>query len=249
MFDAVLTGGNAPKRRFGQSFVVTVVANIALAGFVGYLSTRPAKVVKQVQEVKFVARQYAPPPPPPPPPPPAGGAKPKVEQKKPKPVKKPDTFVDNKNKDDKNDPPKEPETPDDDGNGNADGVPGGVDGGVSGGTPGGTGTGPVPPAPPPPPPTTMQYDSGGMSPITLVGGTAHPSYTREAREARVEGKVIARCVITETGMLEGCRIVKGLPHLDEAVLANLRARRYAPIMYQGRPVRVYYTIPFTFKLQ
>lgn len=247
MFDAVLTGGNAPQRRFGQSFVVTVIANVALAGFVAYLSTRPAKVVKQVQEVKFVARQFTPAPPPPPPPPPAGGAKPKVEQKKPRPVKKPDTYVDNKNKDDKKDDPKEPEQPDE-GNGNADGVPGGVDGGVPGGTVGGTGTGPVTAAPPPPP-STMQYDSGGMSPVRLVSGAAAVAYTREAREAKVEGRVIARCTITETGTLEACRIVKGLPHLDQVVLASLQSRRYAPILYQGRPVRVYFTFPFTFKLQ
>lgn len=250
MFDAVLTGGSAPRRRFGPGFVVTVAAHVALVAFALYVSTQPQKVVKKDQEVKFVARQIAPPPPPPPPPPPAGGSKPKVEPKKPVPVKKPDTIVEAKNKEEKKDePPKEPEKKDE-GAGQPGGVEGGVDGGVPGGVLGGQLGGQLgSPTPPSAPMTTMQYDSGGMTPVSLVGGSANVAYTREAREAKIEGKVIARCTIMEDGSLADCRIIKGLPHLDEVVLANLRTRKYAPIMYQGRAVRVYFTFPFTFKLQ
>jgi hypothetical protein len=33
------------------------------------------------------------------------------------------------------------------------------------------------------------------------------------------------------------------------VLANLAQRKYTPVVYQGHAQRVYYTFPFTFRLQ
>ncbi len=65
-------------------------------------------------------------------------------------------------------------------------------------------------------------------------------YTREALEARVEGLLSAKCVITREGDVEKCRIIKGLPHMDEAVLSALEARRYRPVEYMGKPVSVSY---------
>jgi TonB family protein len=72
------------------------------------------------------------------------------------------------------------------------------------------------------------------------------TYTREARQAKIAGTVIAKCVVTTSGSLTGCKIIKGLPHLDGAVLSALAASRYSPITYEGRPVNVEYV--FTLKL-
>lgn len=85
----------------------------------------------------------------------------------------------------------------------------------------------------------VPYVSGNMTPPRLLSA-APLEYTREAREARIEGLLIARCVITREGAVEGCRIIKGLPHMDEAVLSALETRRYAPVTYQGRPISVIY---------
>ncbi len=52
--------------------------------------------------------------------------------------------------------------------------------------------------------------------------------------------------LTLEGTVQGCRILKGLPHMDEAVLQALHSRRYRPVMYQGKPVTVSYT--FNMKL-
>jgi protein TonB len=41
--------------------------------------------------------------------------------------------------------------------------------------------------------------------------------------------------------VENCRIIKGLPHMDETVLESLTSRRYRPVTFQGRPVSVSYT--------
>jgi TonB family protein len=73
-----------------------------------------------------------------------------------------------------------------------------------------------------------------------------PVWPREALEARVSGTVVAKCVVTEGGALSGCRIVKGVPYMDGAVLASLATCKYTPALAQGRPVAV--DIPITMKL-
>jgi protein TonB len=52
--------------------------------------------------------------------------------------------------------------------------------------------------------------------------------------------MVVKCVISAQGRAERCRALKGLPSLDEAVLAALRARRYSPATFQGRAVAVDY---------
>jgi periplasmic protein TonB len=126
---------------------------------------------------------------------------------------------------------------------------GGTPEGVPTGQPGGTG--PVPPPPPPEPKPTNQIISltADMERPVLIAGPAQPEYPREARAARIEGLVVAQCVITTEGVLRGCRIVKGHPFLDPAVHATIAKQRYRPVMYGGRPVSVWYTLKFNFKLQ
>lgn len=72
--------------------------------------------------------------------------------------------------------------------------------------------------------------------------TAAPVYSREAREARVEGLVLAKCVITTVGRLERCRIMKGYPLMNRSVLKAFSKWRYTPVVYQGKPVNVDYLI-------
>jgi protein TonB len=82
----------------------------------------------------------------------------------------------------------------------------------------------------------------------LLGGR-DPVYTRAARMARVEGTVIARCVITVQGRLEKCRIVKGQPHMDEAVLQALATRKYTPVTYQGHVQAVLYNVQVSLRMR
>ncbi len=86
---------------------------------------------------------------------------------------------------------------------------------------------------------TIPFSMGTMTPPKLLSGAAL-QYTREALEAHVSGLLIAKCVITREGEVENCRILKGLPHMDEAVLSALTTRRYTPVTYQGRPISVSY---------
>jgi protein TonB len=82
----------------------------------------------------------------------------------------------------------------------------------------------------------------GMNRPELVS-KVDPEYTKEAREASVEGLILAKCVIQTDGSLKRCRIVKSLPTMDQAVLSALAQWRYTPVVYQGKPVAVEYVIP------
>jgi TonB family protein len=82
----------------------------------------------------------------------------------------------------------------------------------------------------------------------LVSGPVAPQYPQQARERGIEGRVIARCTLTEEGRLEECDVIRSVPFLDQAVLAMLPARRYTPALYKGKPQRVYFNFPFKFKL-
>jgi TonB family protein len=92
--------------------------------------------------------------------------------------------------------------------------------------------------------------SGNTQVLSFIDGMTRPKliskidpeYTREARDANVEGVILAKCVITTTGMLLRCRIVKGIPLMDEAVLTALSQWRYSPVLYQGKAVAVEYLV-------
>jgi serine/threonine protein kinase/outer membrane biosynthesis protein TonB len=89
-----------------------------------------------------------------------------------------------------------------------------------------------------PTPTVLAYGPDMPQPRLL--SAVDPVFPREAIVAKVEGTVIAKCTITTSGSLEGCRIIKGLPFMDRPMLDALSRRRYAPIIYKGSPVAVQY---------
>ncbi|XXT18339.1 TonB family protein [Sorangium sp. So ce429] len=103
---------------------------------------------------------------------------------------------------------------------------------------------PAAPAPAATTPEVLRFQEGMTRPVPIAAPAV--VYTREARQARVEGTLLARCVVTTAGTLTGCRIVKGVPHMNEAVLSALAASRYRPVTYQGQPVNVDYV--FSIKL-
>jgi periplasmic protein TonB len=251
MFESTLNVSLASPRNLGKGALFSIAAHLAAVAVALHAAahTPPAKI--EAPEVTF--RMAAPPPPPPP----LGGgsAETRSEPAK-KPRVKPDSYV-------PRDPVKKLEEanpapaveavgqPDGDPNGQVGGAKGGLVGGVIGGTgtelhgdPGIVGV----PAPPPERSNVVIPFGAGMDRPQMLAGP-EPVFPREAREARVEGTLIARCVITTEGTLQDCRILKSLPFLDQPVLDALARRRYTPVSFQGRPVAVAYTIPFKFTLQ
>ncbi len=130
--------------------------------------------------------------------------------------------------------------------GSADGVPGGT--GAPGASP--VAPPPAPAAPPPPKPKAagpIQLPENATPPVALANGM--PAYPEQARREGVEAVVVVKYVVSETGTVQNITVVRGHPLFDAAVLAAMRSWRFTPAMVDGRPVAVFRTFKFPFKLK
>jgi protein TonB len=76
-----------------------------------------------------------------------------------------------------------------------------------------------------------------------------PSYTDDARRARVEGRVRIELSIDEAGNVTDARILQGLGHgLDEAALEAARHMHFTPATRCNRPVAAPFVIAMRFVL-
>jgi len=91
----------------------------------------------------------------------------------------------------------------------------------------------------------VEEDVAAEMPVLLSGPEV--ALSPEARRSGVEGTMLVRCVITASGTVEGCEVLKGLPLADAAVLTALRARQYRPARVAGRAVSVRHL--FTIKVR
>jgi TonB family protein len=90
----------------------------------------------------------------------------------------------------------------------------------------------------------LEFGEGMTRPEKISGPI--PQYTKEALEARSEGLMRVKCIITVEGEVRNCRIIQPLPFMEEAILDALYKARYKPVTLGGKPVQVDYT--FTIKL-
>jgi protein TonB len=112
------------------------------------------------------------------------------------------------------------------------GVVGGVLGGVLGGCVGCTGDGPV-----------LDYDSPPR-PIKIT----RPQYPQEAFIKKIEGIVELEILIDATGRVVHARVIKSIPHLDQAAIATVYQWQFSPAMKKGRPVATRANAPVTFRI-
>jgi protein TonB len=103
-----------------------------------------------------------------------------------------------------------------------------VPGGVVGGT--GSGTDVIP------------FGAGMQKPTILT--TPQVTYSKEALAMKVGGVSLVKCIINLDGSLTECKIMKGLPYMDQQILEMLKSWKVTPVMYQGHPQRVEWIIPF-----
>lgn len=77
-----------------------------------------------------------------------------------------------------------------------------------------------------------------------------PSYTQEARDAKIEGIVILKLHIDERGKVSAVDVVKGLPGgLSEAGAEAVRTWDFSPALDEaGRPIAVDYMVTISFRL-
>jgi protein TonB len=87
----------------------------------------------------------------------------------------------------------------------------------------------------------------------LVGGLEalqrNIVYPEIARLAGIEGRVTVQFVIDERGNVVNPVVVRGIGGgCDEAALDAVKKAKFTPGMQRGRPVKVSYTLPVTFRL-
>ena len=61
-----------------------------------------------------------------------------------------------------------------------------------------------------------------------------PAYPAEARKSGIEGTVVLKTVVSETGMVDGVRLVEGNPALAAAAIGSVKQWRYRPYIRDGK---------------
>jgi protein TonB len=133
----------------------------------------------------------------------------------------------------------------------ADGMPGGIEGGVDYGVDAGLPSDivgsalyavvgdPVEP---------VVRAAGDVKPPRLVK-RVEPGYPAIAREARIEGTVILEATTDVFGRVTNVRVLRSVQFLDEAAVEAVRQWVYEPLVLNGRPRPVTFTVTVRFVLQ
>jgi TonB family protein len=125
------------------------------------------------------------------------------------------------------------------------GVEGGVEGGVVGGVAGGL-AGDVEAI------KRFEGDAvravGEVKPPQLVK-QVDPVYPEAARKAGVEGLVIIEAKADEQGRVSDARILRSIPLLDEAAIDAVKQWVYEPMLIDGKPRKVVFTVTVRFALK
>jgi len=122
----------------------------------------------------------------------------------------------------------------------------------------------------------VDYGAGGGFPANLIGDTLYnlvgdpvepvvraageikaprlvrriePDYPEIARQARVEGVVILEATTDVFGRVVGVRVLRSIPLLDAAAIDAVRQWVYEPMLINGRPRAVTFTVTVRFVLK
>jgi TonB family protein len=71
-------------------------------------------------------------------------------------------------------------------------------------------------------------------------------YPRAAKRAGIQGEVVVRVAVSETGNIEDAEVVSGDPLLADAAIKAAKKIKFKPLVRDGKPVKVATTIPFDF---
>ena len=77
---------------------------------------------------------------------------------------------------------------------------------------------------------------------------AEPLYPEIARQARVQGTVILEATTDIYGRVANVRVLRSVPLLDGAAVDAVRQWVYEPMLVNGRPRGVVFTVTLRFEL-
>jgi protein TonB len=230
--DSLLESGGRLKTKRGRTTTFAIILEIALVGVMVLLPLIFTEALPKQQLMTFLV---APPPPPPPPPPAAAPVK-IVKQiqtdivngalRTPTKIPQKIQMIN----EDEAPPPVMASS------GVVGGVPGGIPGGQMGGVIGGIISSTPVAVPKVATPQRVRV-SQGVSAGLLVR-RVNPTYPPLARQARIQGQVILRAVISKDGSIEGLTLVSGHPMLAPAAIDAVKQWKYKPYLLNGEPVEV-----------
>jgi protein TonB len=229
--DSLLESGGRLKTKRGRTTTFAILLEIALIGFMVLLPLIFTEALPKQQLMTFLV---APPPPPPPPPPAAAQVK-IVRQIQTDIVNgalRTPTKIPQKIQMIKEDeaPPAMASS------GVVGGVPGGIPGGQMGGVIGGIISATPMAVPKVATPQRVRVSSGVSTGLLVRKVT--PTYPPLARQARIQGTVVLRAVISKDGSIEGLTLVSGHPMLVQSALEAVKQWKYKPYLLNGEPVEV-----------
>ena len=83
----------------------------------------------------------------------------------------------------------------------------------------------------------------------LVGLQQNITYPESARKAGIEGRVIVQFIVNKQGQVEDPQIIRGIGGgADEEAIRVVKQAQFTPGKQDGKPVRVQYSLPITYKL-
>ena len=229
--DSLLESGGRLKTRRGRTTTVAIILEIGLIGIMVLIPLIFTEALPKQQLMTFLV---APPPPPPPPPPVAAPVK-IVKQIQTDIVNgalRTPTKIPQKIQMIKEDeaPPQMAST------GVVGGAPGGIPGGQMGGVIGGIISSTPVAVPKVATPQRVRV-SQGVSAGLLVR-RVNPTYPPLARQARIQGQVVLRAVISKDGSISNLTLVSGHPMLAPAAIDAVKQWKYRPYLLNGEPVEV-----------
>jgi periplasmic protein TonB len=212
------------------------------AGLAGLLVLLPLLATAPLPRFERIAEAFLTVPVPPPPPPPPAARRPGGRSGRIKPVQAaafeagrfvapvtiPDTLLE------------EPGL-----GGDAEGIEGGIEGGVSGGVWAGV-VGPILEVLTGPAEAPLRAGAEIRPPALLR--RVSPEYPEIARQARIEGLVLVEAETDIYGRVRSTRVLRSIPLLDQAALDAVRQWVYEPLVVNGRPRGVVFTVAVAFKL-
>jgi protein TonB len=97
--------------------------------------------------------------------------------------------------------------------------------------------------------TVEEKPSGSVDFLTYLAKNLR--YPDDARENDIQGKVIVKFIVTETGDIDSVQVIKGIGGGcdEEAVRVIKNMPRWKPGTQKGKPVKVYFTQAITFNLE
>jgi periplasmic protein TonB len=100
---------------------------------------------------------------------------------------------------------------------------------------------------PPPLPTSRPFRVSHMMEGNIIY-RLQPEYPQLARQARIQGAVVLRAIISREGRIENLQVVSGHPLLAPAAINAVRQWRYRPYVLNDQPVEVETQITVNFTL-